>query len=152
MPRPRDPNTLDMFTDWQPPQVAVSLPPEVTTGGNLASQIARAVSRALKASDLSREQIAGAMSDYLGEEISKNMLDAYASEARESHRITLERFVALIHVTEQHGLLGFVAEHFGLIVVPERYSDLIELHFIEEQERALAARKSAKLARWRAGR
>ncbi len=152
MPKPRDPNTLDMFTDWQPPQVAVTLPPEVTTGGNLASQIARAVSRALKASELSREQIAEAMAGYLGEEVSKNMLDAYASEARESHRITLERFVALIHVTGQHGLLGFVAEQFDLVVVPERYSDLIELHFIEEQERALAARKSAKLARWRAGR
>ena len=152
MPKPRDPNTLDMFTDWQPPQVAVTLPPEVTTGGDLASQIARAVSRSLKASGMSREQIAEAMTEYLGEEVSKNMLDAYASEARESHRITLERFVALINVTGQHGLLGFVAEQFDLVVVPERYSDLIELHFIEEQERALAARKSAKLARWRAAR
>ncbi|WP_170328536.1 hypothetical protein [Ruegeria arenilitoris] len=126
MSRHRDPNTLDMFSDWQLPQVYVTLPPEVATGGNLSSQIARAVSRALKASDLSREQIADAMSEYLGEEFSKNMLDVYASEARESHRITLERFVALIHVTNQHGLLGFVAEQFGLVVVPERYSDLIE--------------------------
>lgn len=151
MPKPRDPNTLDMFTDWEPPQVAVTLPAEVTTGGNLASQIARAVGRALKASDMSREDVAAGMSEYLGEEISKNMLDAYASEARESHRITLERFIALIHVTGQNGLLGFVAEQFELIVVPQRYSDLIELHFIEEQERALAARKNARLARWKAG-
>lgn len=147
----RDPNTIDMFSEWQPPKVAVSLPPEVTHGGNLASQIARATGRALRACPLSRDEIAIRMSDYLGEEVSKNMLDAYASEAREAHRITLERFIALIAVTEQHGLLGFVAEQFGLVVIPERYSDLIELHFIEEQERRLAARKSANLARWRAG-
>jgi hypothetical protein len=152
MPKPRDPNTLDMFTDWEPPQVAVTLPAEVTTGGNLASQSAGAVSRALEASEMSREEVAAGMSKYLGEKISKNMLDAYASEARESHRITLERFIALIHVTGQNGLLGFVAEQFELIVVPQRYSDLIELHFIEEQERALAARKNARLARWKAGR
>lgn len=76
MPRRRDPNTLDMFTDWQPPQVAVNLPPEVTNGGNLSSQIARTVGRTLKASELSRDEIASAMSKYLGEEISKNMLDA----------------------------------------------------------------------------
>ena len=91
------------------------------------------------------------MTKYLGEVISKNMLDAYASEARESHKITLERVVALIEVTWQQRLLGFVADHFGLVVVPEKYSDIIELHFIEEQERRLAQRKSASLARWRAG-
>ena len=49
MAKLRDPNTLDMFTDWQPPVVAVNLPPEVTNGGNLGSQIARAVGRTLKA-------------------------------------------------------------------------------------------------------
>ncbi|MCV6583995.1 MAG: hypothetical protein OIF47_00525 [Marinibacterium sp.] len=152
MPKARDPNTLDMFRDWRPPQVSVSLPPEVTTGGNLGSQLARAVSRALKAAGRSREEIAAEMSDYLGDEISKNMLDAYASEARESHKITVERMMALIHVTGQHGLLGFIAEQFGLVVVHERYRDIIDLHFIEEQEQALAARKSATLARWRAGR
>lgn len=62
-----------MFTDWQQPELAVNLPPEVTNGGNLS------------------------------EEISKNMLDAYAIEAREDHKITLERGVALIVSTGQQG-------------------------------------------------
>ncbi|MGR3760924.1 hypothetical protein ACUXV3_12460 [Roseobacteraceae bacterium NS-SX3] len=141
---------MDMFTDWQPPEVSVRLPDEVATGGNLGSRIARAVARVLKACALSREEVAAAMSDYLGQEVSKNMLDAYASEAREDHKITFERMIALVAVTGEVGLIGFAAEMFDLVVVPEKYSDLIELHFIEEQERALAARKNAKLARWRA--
>lgn len=151
MPKKRDPFTLDMFTDWEPPEVSVRLPDEVATGGNLGSRIARAVGRVLKASELSREEIAAGMSEYLGQEVSKNMLDAYASEAREDHKISLERMIALVAVTGETGMIGFIADMFGLVVVPEKYSDLIELHFIEEQERSLAARKSAKLARWRAG-
>lgn len=152
MPKHRDPNTLDMFTDWEPPQVAAQLPPEVVCGGTLGGQIARAVSRALKNCDLSRDEIAARMGEYLGASISPNMLDAYASEARETHTISFERLIALVHVTGELGLLGFAAEQFGMIVVSEKYSSLIELHFIEEQEERLKQRKAASMARWRAGR
>lgn len=147
----RDPFTPDMFTDWQPPEVSVGLPPETARGGTLRTQIARAVSHALKASDMDRTEVAQAMTDYLGEQVTRNMLDAYASQAREGHRITLERFIALIEVTGQTGLIGFVARAFGLIVVPRRYRDLIELRFIEEQLKRLEQRKSAILAHGRAG-
>lgn len=149
MPK-RDPFTLDMFTDWEPPEVAVGLPEAAARGGVLSSRIARAVSHALKATALSRDEVAQGMSEYLGESVTKNMLDAYASQARTDHRITLERFMALIEVTGKQGLIGFVAEEFGLIAVPARYRDLIELHFIEEQQKRLEQRKSASLARWRA--
>lgn len=152
MSKRRDTNTLDMFNDWQPPKVAVSLPPEVTSGGNLCSQIARAISRALKNCDMSRDEIAQEMTDYLGEKITKNMLDAYASEGRSNHKITWERVIALVYATGQHGLLGFMAEPFDLAVVPAKYSDLIELHYIEEQEKHLAHQKATRIARWKSGR
>lgn len=151
MPKRRDPNTPDMFTDWQPPQIAAQLPPEVVCGGTLPGQIARAVSRAMKNCSMSRDEIAEQMSAYLGTDVSVNMLCAYASEARESHAISFERLIALIHVTGELGLLGFAAEQFGMIVVPEKFSSLIELHFIEEQEERLKQRKAANMARWRAG-
>ena len=92
------------------------------------------------------------MSAYLDQDISKNMLDAYASTSREEHRITLERFVALIEATGSYGLLGFVADHFNHVVVPEKYSDLIELHMVEEQLERQTARKQALLAKWRSAR
>lgn len=148
----RDGTTIDMFTEWEPPQVAVTLPPETARGGTLSTRIARAVAHVLRECPMPREEIAAAMSDYLGQEVSKNMLDAYASQAREDHRISLERFMALIEVTGAHELVGFVAEAFGLIVVPERFRALIELHFIEEEQRRLEQRKTASLAKWRAGR
>ncbi len=152
MPRRTDTRTLDMFTDWQPPKVAVSLPPEVTSGGNLGSRIARAISRTLKTSDMTREEIAQGMSDYLGDKVTKNMLDAYASEGREHHKITWERVIALVHVTGQHGLIGFMAEMFELAAVPTKYSDIIELYHIEEQEKRLAHQKATRMARVRSGR
>ena len=148
----RDRLTPDLFRDWQPPQVAVELAGPAPKGGTLQSRISRAVSQALSACDLPREKVAEAMSDYLGVDVSKNMLDAYASQARETHTITLERFIALVEVTGQLGLLGFVAEAFGLVVVPAKYAELIELHFIDEQRAELERRRHALAARWRAGR
>lgn len=147
----RDPFTPDLFRDWQPPQVAAQLSGDVPRGGTLNGRISRAVSQALGAAGMSREEIAAQMSDYLGETVSKHMLDGYASQAREDHRITLERLIALVEVTGQTGLLGFVAEQFGLVVVPSRYAELIELHFIDEQRRALDQRSALLAARWRAG-
>lgn len=151
MPK-RDRVTPDLFKDWQPPQVAVDLTGPRPQGGSLRSRISRAVSQALSDCDIPRDQVARGMSDYLGEDVSKNMLDAYASQAREGHTITLERFIALIEVTGQTGLLGFVAEGFGLVVVPAKYSSLIELHFIDEQMATLEARRAATAASWRAKR
>lgn len=149
MPKRRDTLTLDLFRDWEPPKVAVSLPAGTVRGGTLATQIARAVSHALSECDQSRYEIAKAMSEYLGQDVSKNMLDAYASQARGEHKITLERLIALIEVTKQYGLLGFIAKNFDLIVVPKKYSDLIDLHFIDEQMKFLEQRKNAGLARWK---
>ena len=151
MAKPRDTLTLDLF-EWQPPQVAVRMPAETVRGGTLRTQIARAVSQALKECDRSRDEVAAAMSDYLNQEVSKNMLDAYASPSRDEHHISLERFVALIEATGSYGLLGFVADHFDHVVVPSKYSDLIELHMVEEQIERQTQRKQALQARWKSAR
>lgn len=145
----RDRLTPDLFRDWQPPEVAARLDGPAPQGGTLRSRISRAVSQALTASGMTRDEVAAGMSDYLGEDISKNMLDAYASQAREGHTITLERFVALVEVTGQTGLLGFVADAFGLVVVPAKYAELIELHFIDEQQAELERRRQALALRWK---
>ena len=99
-----NPAQMDLFTDWTPPKYAAELPAETTRGGTLDTQIARAISHALSESDMSREEVAKGMSDYLGAEVTRNMLDAYSSQARSEHKITLERFIALIEVTRNVGL------------------------------------------------
>ena len=143
----RDRLTADLF-DWQPPKVAVGFEADLS-GNRLGSRISRAVSLALKECGKSRVEVAEAMSMELGYPVSADMLDAYASEAKEGHRITLERFVALVTAT---GCLGFVAGLFDHVVVPSRYQSLIELHLIEEHEKDLARMKQTVEAKWRAGR
>lgn len=150
----RDTLTPDLFA-WQPPKVAVGYGEDVTGRGALDNRISRAISRALKDAKergMARSQIAKAMSDYLGRSISEDMLNKWASEAADSNRITLDAFMALIDATSSHDLMGLIVAGFGYVAVPERYSDMIELHLIEEHERDVIARRQALEARVRAKR
>jgi hypothetical protein len=150
----RDTLTPDLFA-WQPPKVAVGYGEDVTGRGALDNRIARAMSRALKDAKergMTRSQIAKAMSDYLGRSISEDMLNKWASEAADSNRISLDAFMALIDATGSHDLIGLVVSGFGYVAVPERYSDMIELHLIEEHERDVVSRRQALEARVRAKR
>ncbi len=147
----RDRLTPDLF-DWQPPKVTIAFAAEPAGVNRIGSRISRAVGLALAGCGKSRVEVARLMSEELGTRISPDMLDAYASEAKEGHRITLERFIALVTVTGAHELIGFVAGLFDLVVVPERYAALLELHEIEEHEREVARRKQAVEARWKGSR
>lgn len=154
MSRRRDILTSDLFA-WEPPKVAVGYGEDVTGRGALDNRISRAIGRALKDAKergLTRVQVARAMSDYLGRPISEDMLNKWASEASDQHRITLEAFIALVDATGSHDLIGVVTSGFGLVVVPEKFKDLIELHMIEEHEAEVVARKQALQARVRARR
>jgi hypothetical protein len=141
MTRRRDPFTLDIFRDYEPPaDVVVRHDGEVSKGGTLDVQISRILSVAMERSGKSRDVIAEEMSAFLGHRVSKDMLDGYASPARRDHKITLERFIALIDVTDSRELLAFVCSFSGMVIVPEKYSEIIELwrreRAIEEHTRA----------------
>ena len=114
--------TIDMWNEFTPPVVEVLIEPEVTKGGMLGDKIARALSHAMQQCEFDRDEIAERMSYYLGgQKVTLNMLDQYASPARKDHKITLERFIALVAVTGCHDLLGFVAEFSDFAVIPEEY-------------------------------
>lgn len=155
MAKRRDPNTLDLLA-WEPPAVAVGYAADVAGRGPLDNKIARVVARALRDArddrDLDRVQVAARMSDYLERAISKTMIDKWSGEGSTEHRIPLDAFIALIHVTAAHDLLGFVPAIFGMAVMPEKYAELVELHLLEEHEQEVAARKAALAARWKARR
>lgn len=139
MTKDRDINTLDLFRDYQPEDVAAKIAPEIMKGGTLNVQIARVIAHACQESGKSREEISRQMSAFLDQAITVNMLDAYASPARENHKITLERFIALLDATECYGLLAFVCQFAGYVAVPERYANIIEIwrndREIEERQR-----------------
>lgn len=151
----RDDRTLDLL-NWEPPAVSVGYAEDVAGRGPLANKIARVISRALRDaaddSGQSRDTIAAALSEALGRPISRAMLDKWTSEGSAEHRIPLDAFIALIRVTGAVDLLGFVAEMFGLVVIPERYQAIVELHLVEEHEADIRARKEALTAKLRGGR
>ena len=128
----RDARTLDLLS-WQPPQPAVRFEDHKVRGATLNARICRAMAVALEECDASREEIAERMGEYLGETVSKHMLDAYVSEARDTHTINIVRFAALVHATHDWRLLSLLPELFGFAVVDERYVSLIRAQQIREK-------------------
>ena len=148
---PPVPGQLDLLRDWTPPAVTDRFDDVRVRAASLSSRICLAISAALKDSGDSRAQVAKAMSDFLGEAVTKNMLDAYASPAREDHTITLARFVALLAATKDRRLLELVAEGMGWAVIERRHLPLIELAAVTERQADLARHADALRRKARQG-
>lgn len=129
----RDTTTADLL-DWQPPEPAVRYE-EPPRGATLGARVCRAMAMALEGLD--REAVAREMGEYLGRSVSKPMLDAYVSEARETHTISIVRFAALVHATRDWRLLSLLPELFGFAVVDERYVALIRATQMREKAEEL---------------
>lgn len=136
------PAQLDLL-DWTPPQAEIAFDHHDVRSASPAGRIARAVAVALRDCGRPRTETAAAMSDYLGERVTPNMMDAYASVARTLHPISLVRFLALIHVTRDRRLLQMLAEPMGWAVVERRHLPLIAAARIREREDALKAERKA---------
>jgi hypothetical protein len=105
--------------------------------------IAAGVSRALKEDRRSRQEVAWAMSELLAEEISKFMLDAYASEARENHNISADRFLALIAVTNRFDILDAAVRRIGAALLVGDEIKTAELGNIDRQIAGLKVRRKS---------
>jgi hypothetical protein len=124
---------MDLLT-WQAPQPVASFPADQVRAASLSQRISRAVAATLRDCKLDREEVAQRMGEYLGEPVRVPSLDAYASQAREGHRVPACRLMALVHVTGDARLLQLLADEFGLAVIERRYLPLIELAAVREHE------------------
>lgn len=82
--------------------------PTPALAGSLAgddARVSRMVADILHGDPRPREIIAAQMSVMLGAEVSKAMIDAYASPGRVDHSISYSRMKALVAVTTRHDLL-----------------------------------------------
>ncbi|OCP17400.1 MULTISPECIES: hypothetical protein [unclassified Ensifer] len=149
MTKRRDTLTLDIFRDYQPEEVAARCDPELVKGGTLDVQIARVLSVAMQKSGKTRTEIADEMTEYLGQRVTENMLDGYASPARKDHKITVERFIALLDATECYDLLAFICKQAGFVAVPERYADIIEIWRADREIEELTRQRDARMGRVR---
>lgn len=101
--------------------------------------VAATVARALKDETRSRFEVAGAMSALLDDDITKLMLDAYASEAREGHNISAGRLFALIAVTNRFDLLDAIMRRIGAALLVGDELVTARLGHLKAQQRALSA-------------
>lgn len=145
----RDLLTPDLF-DWRPSEpLAPAYPAGLVRAATLRARLARAVSVTLRDAGRDRAEIAAEMSAWLGEDCSRNMLDAYASEAREDHTIPYLRLLALVQVTGDARALQLGAELSGHAVVDGGVLPWIEVGQLAELRRRIdskygAARRAAK--------
>jgi hypothetical protein len=102
---------------------------------------AAAVAQCLKDDPRSREEIAGAMSALLSEDVTRWMLDAYASGARDHHNISAARFFALVAATDRFDILDTTLRRIGAAVLVGEELINAELGHLDRQIATLRARR-----------
>jgi len=107
MARVNDGRTPDLFEVPQPER------PTPGCAAHHALEVSHLVSEVLKGTTADRWEIAAQMSRLSGADVSKHMLDAWASPAREDHNIPLYRVAVLEEVTGSHALTDWLAAKRG---------------------------------------
>ncbi len=137
--RKRCNNTSDLF---ETKAVYPVRRPAVVETMSFDGTLKRAISQALKECPLTREEIAAKMSILLDcPTFSKAMLDAYSSESRTSHTISVIRMKALVKATGAKWLWDVIVEDDGCIVMEGEEARLAELGLLEQQIREMQKRK-----------
>jgi len=118
--------------------VPASLPGSL---GGLEALICGAVGVVLASDGRPREMIAAEMSVLLGTTVSRAMLDAYSSPAREDHRVPMSRFLALVAVTGRHDLLDPLLRKIGAALLVGEEVHTARLGQIDRQIEQLKAER-----------
>lgn len=139
---PRTPKRKPAFDGGQMAFSFDPLPPMATTGSlaGIEKQIASAVSLILKEDQRTRNLVAAGVSDLLDDEVSKQMLDAYCSEAKDTHNISFGRMLALIAETGRYDVLNGLLSRIGARLVVGEEVLTVELGHLETQRQQIADR------------
>lgn len=144
--RPRCPATMDLLS-WTPPATSVRFDDPEVRAASLHTRFCRAMALALRDCGRARDEVAADMSAYLGEDISVAMLNAYTSEARETHTINVIRYVALAHATGDMRLLSLITELFDHVAIPKKFERLAHAFMAREKLKELEEANEAELRR-----
>ncbi len=103
------------------------------------ARVSAEVGRILKADPRSREEIAGAVTAAVADDVSRFMLDAYASPARDTHNISFGRALALIAVTGDQALIEWAVGQLGGAVLWGEEITLARIGQLEARRRQIDA-------------
>lgn len=143
----KDTSTLDLL-NWRPDIPVEKYDAETVRAANLKDRISRAVAQTLQDaksenSKLERSDVARRMGEFLNESVSENVLNAYASQARGDHSMSLPRAVALMHATQDFRLLTLIADELDLAIIPKRFEFAVEEAVMVEQKEWLESQIAA---------
>lgn len=128
---------LDLLKDLRPKHTDFS-------SFNIDLRFRETLKEAIKECPLSRVQIAIKMTELLGREITKNMIDSWTAESREGmNNIWAVDLPAFCHVTGSIEPERVLADVLGSFVIQGEEALLIELARIEEKEQTLSEKKKA---------
>jgi len=123
----KGPETLDLLS-WEPPEEIVErFDDRSIRGASIRIKISKAVRETLRECGMDREDVAARMTEWLGEDVPKSALDAYASQARDEHIISYPRLLALVAVTGDTRLLQIGAEQVEHSVVSDEYLEWVRV-------------------------
>jgi hypothetical protein len=94
-------------------QAGASAPVSTLGKSSIDAAVRSIVSEGLKRSPLSRELVAGRMSEILGVSISKAQLDAWSAESKENHRFPVVYVHAFCLAAGDYALMRYMAEMCG---------------------------------------
>lgn len=151
MARRRDTNTIDLFSEFEPKPVVARFDEERVRAWTPARRLSRAIASTLDDAAISREKIAEALSEQVGERVSKAMLDAYASPEK-PHAISALRLAGLAMVTGNVRALNTLLADAGLIVVEAKYEALLRRERAREKRERWEREEQAADAEWKARR
>ena len=90
--------------------------------------------------DTTARLLGSKMSELVGQEISKFMLDAYSAESRETHKFPLQYLPAFIIATGDASILALLADKCGCVALERSEMALLERGRIRKQIDDLEAR------------
>lgn len=94
---------------------------------NITLQLQEIIDKCIGQCPVSRDIIAGRMTEFTGQQITRFMLDSWTSSAKHKHRFPLEFLPAFCQAVENVDVVGFVAKKCGVFTLPDRDVLMAEL-------------------------
>jgi hypothetical protein len=111
---------------------------------DIDSELRAAVTADIKASPLSRYQIAARMSELAGLEITETMLYSWTAESKDKHRFPCQFLPAFVVTTGGRRAFECLSRRSGLFALPGPEALRAEIHRLDEQIKGLQEEKSKR--------
>jgi len=95
--------------------------------------------------ELSRYEVAARMSELIGQEITKSMLDNWSAESHDRHRFPCEFLPAFIHATGGRNVFDVLSRRAGLFALPGPEALRAEIRRLDEDIKEKQADKRKRV-------